>query len=145
MNNEDVKNTLDTYVMNTYGRYDLVIDHAHGSIVYDKDGKEYIDCVAGIAVNNIGHTHKKMTENLSKQLEKMIHVSNLYYTEEQATFAKRETLSDLENIEQIIKTLSEDKNLKMLWKDYQDKFKYAKNVKYEETIKAIEFIKNIII
>ena len=63
----------------------------------------------------------------------------------QATFAKRETLSDLKNIEQIIKTLSEDKNLKMLWKDYQDKFKYAKNVKYEETIKAIEFIKNIII
>lgn len=63
----------------------------------------------------------------------------------QATFAKRETLSDLENIEQIIKTLSEDKNLKMLWKDYQDKFKYAKNVKYEETIKAIEFIKNILI
>ena len=89
MNNEEVKNTFDTYVMNTYGRYDLVIDHAHGSIVYDKDGKEYIDCVAGIAVNNIGHTHKKMTENLSKQLEKMIHVSNLYYTEEQATFAKR--------------------------------------------------------
>ena len=62
-----------------------------------------------------------------------------------ATFSKRETLSDLENIEQIIKTLSEDKNLKMLWKDYQDKFKYAKNVEYEETIKAIEFIKNIII
>lgn len=39
----------------------------------------------------------------------------------QATFTKRETLSDIENIEQIIKTLSEDKNLKMLWKDYQDK------------------------
>lgn len=62
-----------------------------------------------------------------------------------ATFARRETLSDLENIEQIIKTLAEDKNLKMLWKDYQDKFKYAKNVKYEETIKAIEYIKNVII
>ena len=75
--------------MHTYGRYDLVIDHAHGSIVYDKEGKEYIDCVAGIAVNNIGHTHKKMTENLSKQLDKLIHVSNLYYTEEQATLAKR--------------------------------------------------------
>ena len=89
MNSEEIKNTLDTYVMHTYGRYDLVIDHAHGSIVYDKDGKEYIDCVAGIAVNSIGHTHKKMTENLSKQLEKLIHVSNLYYTEEQATLAKR--------------------------------------------------------
>ncbi|RAP45918.1 MAG: aspartate aminotransferase family protein [Methanosphaera sp. rholeuAM6] len=89
LNNEDTKNAIDTYVMNTYGRYDLVIDHAHGSIVYDKDGKEYIDCVAGIAVNSIGHTHKKMTENLTKQLDKLIHVSNLYYTEEQATLAKR--------------------------------------------------------
>jgi len=89
LNTNEVKETLDTYVMHTYGRYDLVIDHAHGSIVYDKEGKEYIDCVAGIAVNNIGHTHKKMTENLSKQLDKLLHVSNLYYTEEQATFAKR--------------------------------------------------------
>lgn len=89
MNSNEVKTTLDEYVMHSYGRYDLVIDHAHGCIVYDKDGKEYIDCVAGIAVNSIGHTHKKMTENLSKQLEKLIHVSNLYYTEEQATFAKR--------------------------------------------------------
>lgn len=89
MNSNEIKETLDEYVMHTYGRYDLVIDHAHGSIVYDCEGKEYIDCVAGIAVNNIGHTHKKMTENLTKQLDKMIHVSNLYYTEEQATFAKR--------------------------------------------------------
>ena len=89
MNSNDIKETLDEYVMHTYGRYDLVIDHAHGSIVYDCEGNEYIDCVAGIAVNNIGHTHKKMTENLTKQLDKMIHVSNLYYTEEQATFAKR--------------------------------------------------------
>jgi len=89
LNNDEVKTTLDEYVMHSYGRYDLVIDHAHGSIVYDKDGKEYIDCVAGIAVNNIGHTHEKMTENLSKQLTKLIHVSNLYYTEEQAIAAKR--------------------------------------------------------
>ena len=89
MNTNEVKETLDSYVMHTYGRYDLVIDHAHASTVYDKEGNEYIDCVAGIAVNNIGHTHKKMTENLSKQLDKMIHVSNLYYTQEQAECAKR--------------------------------------------------------
>jgi len=63
----------------------------------------------------------------------------------QATFTKRGTLSDIENIDQIIKTLSEDKNLKMLWKDYQNKFKYAKNVKYEETIRAIDFIKVIVL
>ncbi|RAP50591.1 MAG: aspartate aminotransferase family protein, partial [Methanosphaera sp. SHI613] len=89
MNTNEIKETLDEYVMHTYGRYDLVIDHAHGCMVYDTEGNEYIDCVAGIAVNNIGHTHEKMTESLSKQLDKMIHVSNLYYTEEQATFAKR--------------------------------------------------------
>lgn len=89
MNTNEVKETLDKYVMHTYGRYDLVIDHAHGCIVYDKEGNEYIDCVSGIAVNSIGHTHKKMTEALSKQLEKIIHVSNLYYTEEQAAYAQR--------------------------------------------------------
>ena len=64
------------YKCNTYGRYNLVITHGHGSIVYDPEDNEYIDCVAGIAVNSIGHTHKKMTENLSKQLDKLIHVSN---------------------------------------------------------------------
>jgi len=89
MDSDEIKKTLDENVMHTYGRYDLVIDHAHGSRVYDKDGRCYIDCVAGIAVNNIGHTHEKLTEALTKQLNKMIHVSNLYYTEEQAVFAKR--------------------------------------------------------
>ena len=53
-------------------------------------------------------------------------------------------LSELENIEQIIKTLAEDKNLKILWKDYQDKFKYAQNIEYEKIIKAIELVENII-
>lgn len=89
MNTNQTKETLDKYVMNTYGRYDLVIDHAHGSIVYDKEGNEYIDCVAGIAVNSIGHTHEKIAKTLSQQAEKLIHVSNLYYTEEQAAYAKR--------------------------------------------------------
>lgn len=89
MNTNQVKETLDNYVMHTYGRYDLVIDHAHGSIVYDKEGNEYIDCVAGIAVNSIGHTHPKVAEAISKQAQKLIHVSNLYYTQEQAEYAKK--------------------------------------------------------
>jgi len=88
LNTEEVKNTVDKYIMNTYGR-DLVIDHAHGSIVYDKEGNEYIDCVAGIAVNNIGHTHDKLVAAISEEIQKLIHVSNLYYTEEQAEYAKK--------------------------------------------------------
>lgn len=63
----------------------------------------------------------------------------------QVTFSKRETLSDLENINNIIEVLEKDGNLKMLWKGYQDRFKYAKNVKYEDTIKAIQIIKNVVI
>ena len=60
----------------------------------------------------------------------------------QATFSKRETLIDLENIEIIIKAISEDNNLKMLWKDYQEKFEYAKDIKFEDTINSIRFIKD---
>lgn len=89
MNTQEVKDTLDTYVMHTYGRYDLVIDHGHGSKVYDKEGNEYIDCVAGIAVNSIGHTHEKVAKVIAEQAKKLIHVSNLYYTEEQAKYAEK--------------------------------------------------------
>ena len=63
----------------------------------------------------------------------------------QVTFSKRETLSDLENINNILEVLEKDGNLKTLWKDYQNRFKYAKNVKYEDTIKAIQIIKNVVI
>ena len=62
----------------------------------------------------------------------------------QVTFTKRETLSDLENINNIIEVLETDSNLKMLWKDYQDRFKYAKNVKYKDAIEAIQIIKNVV-
>ncbi len=89
MNTNEIKDATNKYEMNTYGRYDLVIDHGHASKVYDKESNEYIDCVAGIAVNNIGHTHKKVSEVIAKQAQKLIHVSNLYYTEEQAEYAKK--------------------------------------------------------
>ncbi|MCD7781505.1 MAG: acetylornithine transaminase [Methanosphaera sp.] len=88
MNTNEVIETNDEYVMNTYGRYNLVIDHAHGCIVYDMEGNEYIDMVAGIAVNSIGHTHQKVAETISKQSKKLIHISNLYYSQEQAVYAK---------------------------------------------------------
>ncbi|WP_304123647.1 aspartate aminotransferase family protein [Methanosphaera cuniculi] len=89
MDSQQIEDMTNEYVMNTYGRYDLVIDHAHGCIVYDMDGNEYIDCVAGIAVNNIGHTNDKVAIVLAEQSKKLIHVSNLYYTQEQASYAKK--------------------------------------------------------
>lgn len=76
------------YVMQTYGRQPIVLSKGAGSRVWDVNGTEYIDCVAGIAVNNIGHCHPKMVEALKDQAEALIHVSNLYYTEAQAKLAE---------------------------------------------------------
>ncbi len=75
-------------VMQTYGRQPIVLSKGAGSRVWDVNGNEYIDCVAGIAVNNIGHCHPKMVAALKVQAEELIHVSNLYYTEAQAKLAE---------------------------------------------------------
>jgi acetylornithine/N-succinyldiaminopimelate aminotransferase len=77
------------YVMQTYGRQPIVLSKGLGSRVWDVNGNEYIDCVAGIAVNNIGHCHPVMVDALKAQAEKLIHVSNLYYTELQAELAEK--------------------------------------------------------
>ena len=76
------------YVMQTYGRQPIVLSKGVGSRVWDVNGTEYIDCVAGIAVNNIGHCHPKMAQALKDQAEDLIHISNLYYSEAQAKLAE---------------------------------------------------------
>jgi len=76
------------YVMQTYGRQPLVLLKGKGALVYDVHGKEYIDCVAGIAVNNVGHCHPKVVQAIREQAGELMHVSNLYYTEIQAELAE---------------------------------------------------------
>ncbi len=76
------------YVMQTYGRQPLVLSEGKGAVVRDIYGKEYIDCVAGIAVNNVGHCHPAVVRAIQNQAEKLLHVSNLYYTEIQAELAE---------------------------------------------------------
>lgn len=76
------------YVMQTYGRQPLVLSEGKGAVVRDIYGKEYIDCVAGIAVNNVGHCHPTVVRAIQAQAEKLMHVSNLYYTEIQAELAE---------------------------------------------------------
>lgn len=87
------------YVMQTYGRQPIVLESGKGSLVYDIEGREYVDCVAGIAVNNVGHCHPRLVEAIKKQAEKLIHVSNLYYTEPQAELA--EQLLDVTGMERV--------------------------------------------
>ena len=68
-------------------------------MVTDVNGKEYIDCVAGIAVNNVGHCHPAVVDAIKRQAEQLIHVSNLYYTENQALLA--EELSKLTKLDRV--------------------------------------------
>jgi acetylornithine/N-succinyldiaminopimelate aminotransferase len=78
----------DKNIMQTYKRFPIVIVKGLGQKVWDINGKEYLDFVAGIAVCNLGHSHPAVGDALKKQLDKLTHVSNLYYTEPQVQLAK---------------------------------------------------------
>jgi acetylornithine/N-succinyldiaminopimelate aminotransferase len=70
----------DKVVMNTYGRQPLVLVKGEGCRVWDDTGKEYLDCVAGLAVCNLGHAHPAIAKAAAAQLTQLVHVSNIYYT-----------------------------------------------------------------
>ncbi len=70
----------DRVVMHTYGRQPLVLVRGEGSRVWDAEGREYLDFVAGLAVCNLGHAHPAVAQAASEQLSRLVHVSNLYYT-----------------------------------------------------------------
>ncbi len=76
-------------VMNTYNRFPIVLEKGDGMYVYDDNGKKYLDFVAGIAVNSLGHNHKKLTETIADQAKTLIHCSNLYYTKPQISLASK--------------------------------------------------------
>ena len=79
---------FDHYVMSTYGRFPLALDQGAGCRVWDTNGHEYLDFVAGIATCTLGHAHPVMVEAVSQQIKKLHHVSNLYYVPEQGELAK---------------------------------------------------------
>jgi len=70
----------DKVVMNTYGRQPLVLVKGQGCRVWDDTGTEYLDCVAGLAVVNLGHAHPAVAKAAAAQLSQLVHVSNIYYT-----------------------------------------------------------------
>lgn len=67
------------HVMPTYGRIPIALERGQGCRVWDTDGKEYLDALAGIAVNTLGHNHPKLVPALQEQLTKLIHTSNYYH------------------------------------------------------------------
>jgi len=73
--------------MNTYGRLPVTFSHGEGAWLWDTDGKRYLDAVAGVAVNGLGHAHPRLVEAIAKQAGRLIHVSNLYRVAEQEALA----------------------------------------------------------
>ena len=89
MNKQQVVETTDQYYMPVFARYNIALSHGAGPYVYDNEGKKYLDFLAGIAVNLLGHAHPKLVAAITKQAGKMIHCSNIYYTEVQAILVKK--------------------------------------------------------
>jgi acetylornithine aminotransferase/acetylornithine/N-succinyldiaminopimelate aminotransferase len=84
---ESVRELFSRNVVPSYGRFDLVLSHGAGSYVFDVAGKRYLDLGSGIAVCCLGHAHPAITGALVDQSRKLIHVSNLYFTEPQGRLA----------------------------------------------------------
>ena len=88
MSEKEIMASANEYIMNTYKRFPVVLVKGSGVKVWDVNGKEYLDFAAGIAVCSLGHSHPQVIAAVKEQIEKLTHVSNLYYTEPQTHLAK---------------------------------------------------------
>ena len=78
----------DKHVMKTYGRYPIVAERGEGCRLWDVDGKAYLDFLAGVAVNNLGHCHPKVVAALREQAGRLLHCSNFYHIPQQVELAE---------------------------------------------------------
>ena len=88
MNTAETISQFGKYVIANYGRMPTVITKGAGSIVWDADGKEYIDMFPGWAVSGIGHCHPKVVEAIRKQAGELIHMDNTFYNQPQGELAQ---------------------------------------------------------
>ena len=85
----EFKEYAESAIIHTYNRFPVAFDHGDGVYLYDTDGKKYLDFAAGIAVNAFGYNVEEYKEALKKQIDKLMHISNLYYTEPMADAAHK--------------------------------------------------------
>ena len=79
------------HLMNVFARLPIAFTHGRGASVYDEQGRRYLDALAGIAVNTLGHAHPRLVEALALQAGRLIHTSNLYQIREQERLADKLT------------------------------------------------------
>ena len=89
MNDQEVFAEDKASYVPVFNRYKIVLDHGDGAYAWDSNGKKYIDFLGGIAVNVLGHNYKPLVHAVAEQAGKMIHCSNLYYTQPQADAAAK--------------------------------------------------------
>src|SRR6266705_1939951 len=77
------------FLLQTYHRYPLILQRGQGVFLYDLDGKRYLDFVAGLGVNALGHAHPRIVKVIREQAGRLIHCSNLYYNQYQGRLAAR--------------------------------------------------------
>ncbi|MGB0121288.1 MAG: acetylornithine/succinylornithine family transaminase [Solirubrobacterales bacterium] len=90
-----LKEREEKYVMQTYKRADVLFERGEGALLFDSDGKEYIDLLAGISVASVGHSHPHVVAAMAGQAENLMHVSNLFYTRPMVDLAERLSESSL--------------------------------------------------
>ena len=86
---EEIQRITNQYVMHTYDRLPLSIVRGMGSQVYDAEGRAYLDCIAGLAVNALGYGHPDLVLAIERQIRHLSHTSNLFYTQPQAELAEQ--------------------------------------------------------
>jgi len=96
---DEIQSLDSRYVFQTYTRQPIALESGSGAVLRDVDGNEYVDCVAGIASCNLGHCHPRVVDAIRDQAERLMHVTNLYYTEVQATLGEKITrLSGMDRV-----------------------------------------------
>lgn len=114
-------------LLNVYNRYDVIFTHGKGTYIYDDKGNEYLDFVSGISVNCLGHASSVITKALTEQSEKLVHISNLYYSEPQLKLAEK--LTENSKMERVFFTNSGTEAIELAIKIAR---KYGNNLSYDK-------------
>lgn len=114
-------------LLNVYSRYDVIFTHGKGTYIYDDKGNEYLDFVSGISVNCLGHASPVITKALTEQSEKLVHISNLYYSEPQLKLAEK--LTENSKMERVFFTNSGTEAIELAIKIAR---KYGNNLSYDK-------------
>ncbi|MBK8337106.1 MAG: aspartate aminotransferase family protein [Sterolibacteriaceae bacterium] len=87
------------HLMDTYNRLPVAFTHGEGAWLYDSDGKRYLDALAGIAVNTLGHAHPRLVQALAHQASRLIHTSNLYRVPQQEALSDK--LAEISGLDEV--------------------------------------------